>query len=503
MSKIEELKRFTNIDHWIDTDVSSTSNGDKAACNVKTLNISVTSITHRSAQINWDNFLKYLHDPRLLVEYVIYYRETLVNVTKYDGQDACKNREWQMATLEVVDQSKDPTVFQILPHLNPFTRYAVYVTTYMVSHASQGGETDIVYFRTLPTTPEKVNLARGAALSETSVQLIWQNTAHPNGNVTYYRIKVIPREESEEIGRDWCEYPAVNQYNRPPVNTHDLKEMLDQVPHNGKHTNGDDASPLINPLLSNGHRNGKGGSHLHQGVSNEEINQCYNTCKRDKTVHRVDEELSEKSEFEDIIMDHTFVRSNSKPTSGSTPLIEGNNRSKRFTDEAVTNEDEPDDNEVASDNRRYGSLTGHNVWTTPLPPNLTTMNSVTDEDLVTSLTSSESNDTQDSISDNSTTVVTPMPKRPKKKLEPFELQIPVNSSVEFESTEIHNLTHFTFYDIQIQACQADDNLSRSEDVRCSSRTEHAYILTLPSSEYYISSLCDEIKSPLLPIKLKL
>jgi hypothetical protein len=280
--------------------------------------------------------------------------------------------------------------------------------------------------------------------------------------------------------------------------------MLDQIPHNGKHTNGDDVSSLINPLLSNGHRNGEGGSssHLHQGVSNEEINQCCNTCKRDKTVHRLDEERSEAAEFENAIMDDVFVRSSSKPASGSTPPVEGSNRSRRFTDEAVTDEDEPDDNEVASDNRRYGSLVGHNVWTTARPLNLTTMKSVTGEDFVTSLTSSESNDTQDSISDNSTTVVTPIPTRPKKKLE-FELRIPVNSSVEFESTEIHNLTHFTSYDIQIQACQAPDNLSRSEDDRCSSRPEHAYIRTLPSSEYYIASLCDEIKSPLLPIKPKL
>ena len=49
-----------------------------------------------------------------------------------------------------VEPEGDPSEMEILFPLKPFTQYAIYVQTYMVTSASQGGMSPIEYFTTKP-----------------------------------------------------------------------------------------------------------------------------------------------------------------------------------------------------------------------------------------------------------------------------------------------------------------------------------------------------------------
>ena len=57
-------------------DVSKLSNGDKIACEVTSLNVELWGIQSVVVGIGFENFKWKMDDPRSLLGYLIYYRET-------------------------------------------------------------------------------------------------------------------------------------------------------------------------------------------------------------------------------------------------------------------------------------------------------------------------------------------------------------------------------------------------------------------------------------------
>ena len=159
-------------------DVSPLSNGDKVPCEVAPLNVSIWGVQSVVAGIYIENFKIKLIDYRNLLGYLIYYREAQKNVTIFDGRNACSKNEWKVFEYVDSDESSSlpshpndknitvskttvnethvklggmlPYVQHIITNLKPFTRYALYVKTYMIRSESKGAQSEIIYFKTLP-----------------------------------------------------------------------------------------------------------------------------------------------------------------------------------------------------------------------------------------------------------------------------------------------------------------------------------------------------------------
>ena len=78
-NKIERLKEFVEMPEmpkeWEDIDVSQLSNGDKVACEVTKLNVTIWFVDSEMVGIKFSNFKKQMADERSLLGYLIHYRE--------------------------------------------------------------------------------------------------------------------------------------------------------------------------------------------------------------------------------------------------------------------------------------------------------------------------------------------------------------------------------------------------------------------------------------------
>ncbi|KAL1429959.1 hypothetical protein MTO96_015453 [Rhipicephalus appendiculatus] len=227
ISRIEELKKHTTIKEWSDHDVSPHTNGDRAACDVHKINATLDKVGNKFAVIKWSlQFEEVIYDKRSLLGYVVHYREApFQNVTLYDGRDACKGDVWKMVDADVgVD-------VQIIAHLKPFTQYAVYVKAYTLftTTSTQGAQSDIFYFKTLPASPSQPQNLKAHPAKDSKLLISWTPPKHPNGDVRYYRVMVIaqpsaPQHQYLGESRDYCIDPALGIRGKP-----DSKDPL--APH--------------------------------------------------------------------------------------------------------------------------------------------------------------------------------------------------------------------------------------------------------------------------------
>jgi insulin receptor len=99
------LRERTGLKPFTDIEVSSTSNGDKVACNVTEIKTIVTSISSKAAIINWEPFKH--HDMRTLLGYVIYSKEAPKrNISMYESRDACGGDGWKVDDVSANDDDK-------------------------------------------------------------------------------------------------------------------------------------------------------------------------------------------------------------------------------------------------------------------------------------------------------------------------------------------------------------------------------------------------------------
>nr|ANZ55075.1 insulin receptor 1b [Pyrrhocoris apterus]QIS94310.1 insulin receptor 1b [Pyrrhocoris apterus] len=208
LSKIEKLREVAGLSYYTEQEVASYSNGDKIACNVKTLNATVSSKNSYAALIKWSEFKHY--DSRTLLGYVVYSIEApFKNITIYDKRDACGGDGWRADDISVSDGfSNDGELIHILTRLKPFTQYAFYVKTYTIATEQSGAQSNIQYFTTDPDTPSEPQALTAFSNSSSEIVINWQPPANPNGNVTHYIVTGHLENDKEFIEqRNYCKQP--------------------------------------------------------------------------------------------------------------------------------------------------------------------------------------------------------------------------------------------------------------------------------------------------------
>lgn len=165
--KIEQLDQASGKDVQIDNiETTRLSNGDKTACNVTVLNVTVNFVLTNAALLEWDPLT--IDDERSLLGYVVsYIAAPYNNVTLYDGRDACGTDGWHVD--DVTDFVPNSRVSYPLTRLEPYTQYAFYVKTYTISTEKRGAQSHIGYFQTAPGRPEKVKKYKVVANSSSEI----------------------------------------------------------------------------------------------------------------------------------------------------------------------------------------------------------------------------------------------------------------------------------------------------------------------------------------------
>lgn len=202
VNKIEKLRPMLARHIKFDLESFRSSNGDRIACNLHNMSVTVTRKYPRGATVEWSP-IEEQEDERSLLGYVIHYKPAPTeNVTLFDGRDACGFDGWQNDDISV---SKKP--YFVFTHLEPFTQYAFYVKTVQLASSPNGGESDIKYFTTLPDQPDKVRNLRVKSTESHELTLSWDPPQKANGNLTVYIIRCNITMDNEVLlsTRNYCE----------------------------------------------------------------------------------------------------------------------------------------------------------------------------------------------------------------------------------------------------------------------------------------------------------
>ncbi|KAG5880193.1 hypothetical protein JTB14_006626 [Gonioctena quinquepunctata] len=183
MEKIEKFRDIVGLTQYSPLEVAPNSNGDKTACNIVPLVVNITNIENKSVNLEWQPFQ--MDDQRKLLAYIIYIREApYKNVSMYEGRDACGLDEWRV--IDVPSQESQTKISQLLPSLKPYTQYAFYVKTYTIASEKRGSQSEIQYFRTLPSMPSSPPNLQLITKTSKMLMISWSPPDHPNGEITHY-----------------------------------------------------------------------------------------------------------------------------------------------------------------------------------------------------------------------------------------------------------------------------------------------------------------------------
>lgn len=181
-----------------------TSNGDRAACDVRNLTITLRRVGSTSVLMQWAPFE--LVDTRQLLGYVIYYIEAPdTNVTLFDGRDACNSEGWKLD--DISETEPNITVTKLLTQLKPFTQYAYYVKTYTLASEGIGGQSPIQYFTTAPSEPAAVRDVKVEVDKvNKTLTLSWRPPVTMNGKLRNYEVFVeLNADRRDQLqSRDYC-----------------------------------------------------------------------------------------------------------------------------------------------------------------------------------------------------------------------------------------------------------------------------------------------------------
>ncbi|XP_042898264.1 insulin-like peptide receptor isoform X1 [Parasteatoda tepidariorum] len=278
-SKIQELKTYAEVADWDERDVSPSSNGDRVACDVTNMNVTVRNASPSIVTVKWDSFGKNLIDDRSLLGYVIYYRETLFrNISIFEGRDACGTDAWTVRDVEYVENTNNFIIHNITG-LKPFTQYALYIRTYTTASGRQGAQSSIVYFKTLSNTPSPPVNIKARSTVHNEIVVSWKPPKNPNGNVTYYIVEGLYEEDTS-----YFMYQRRN-YCLEPIAYPDYRKSIY-----------DDESTQI--------------GYFENVTSSSESteNEC---CSCSKDQHRLgddDEEAESQIHFEDFLQNKVYIR---------------------------------------------------------------------------------------------------------------------------------------------------------------------------------------------------
>lgn len=117
--------------------------------NLEKLTASLSSVIHIGAVIDVHS-MKF-DDSRVLLGYVLHFKPAPHrNISLFSDAYG-----WQVKDITNFDRNA-PIVQIFLTGLKPYTQYAYYIKTYTIASETFGGLTDILYFRTAPWQPDRV-----------------------------------------------------------------------------------------------------------------------------------------------------------------------------------------------------------------------------------------------------------------------------------------------------------------------------------------------------------
>lgn len=231
LQKIYDLSKELGMPEPSDLEVQPISNGEKVACEISAINMTVSKLGSDYAVLQWNSYTPDAN--QFLLSYLLNYIETDSKNVTYEG-NSCSNNTWQIKDVENPNNNlnKESIVSKPITNLKPYTKYAVYVKTFtarkkLKEYSSVVGQSKIIYFRTksdVPSVPTNV-VAYPASASEIIVN--WNSPEEPNGPIAYYVISGFMRPDDDQLAieRNYCENGLVTE-----IETEEPQEISIKTP---------------------------------------------------------------------------------------------------------------------------------------------------------------------------------------------------------------------------------------------------------------------------------
>ncbi|XP_051164841.1 insulin-like receptor [Leptopilina boulardi] len=219
LQKIYDLSKMLGMPEPSDLEVQPISNGDKVACEIVAINMTVGKLGSDYAVLQWNSYTP--HANQLLLSYLLNYIETDINNVTYEG-NSCSNNTWQIKDVENpnINSSKESIVSKPITNLKPYTKYAVYVKTFTArrkdkEYSSVVGQSKIIYFRTKSDVPSIPTNVVTNSLSSSEILITWNPPIETNGPIGYYIISGFMRPDNDELAleRNYCENGLIDNDN--------------------------------------------------------------------------------------------------------------------------------------------------------------------------------------------------------------------------------------------------------------------------------------------------
>ncbi|KAL6267449.1 hypothetical protein P5V15_000525 [Pogonomyrmex californicus] len=234
LSKITDFGKMVNITNFTDLEVQPESNGDKVACNIANINITVKKRDADHVILSWDSYKP--PEGQQLLNYLLNYIETENRNITYEA-NACGNNTWQIVDVGI--PSWNSTVSKNITNLKPYTRYAAYVKTFTArnkknsSNFTRVGQSEIIFFWTKSAIPSVPTNMSSTAISDSEILLKWDPPIYPNGPLGYYMISSMIRLDDEELvaSRDYCVDTLINEAKKEDIHEVTIKTSLISNPN--------------------------------------------------------------------------------------------------------------------------------------------------------------------------------------------------------------------------------------------------------------------------------
>ncbi|XP_056638936.1 insulin receptor-like isoform X1 [Diorhabda sublineata] len=201
-SEIEKLKNVTNSS-YSERDAPYLSNGDKASCVTKDVNVIVSPYSTK-AVLSWDP--PPLEKDESYVGFTVFYKKGKdENATTFDSKDVCVVNEWTSVFAN--------TNYTTLTNLIPNSTYSYYIKLYLSSNSSntENSQSSLKYFQTLSDDPDGFEYLSVTPIDHQSVMLNWEKPLLPNGILAHYILDYDELADEWIFERDYCQYPKTTK----------------------------------------------------------------------------------------------------------------------------------------------------------------------------------------------------------------------------------------------------------------------------------------------------
>ncbi|XP_072383123.1 insulin receptor-like [Diabrotica undecimpunctata] len=206
-SEIDKLAKATGVE-YSDVGVSPFSNGDKANCLVKKVDVHVKTYS-KNATLTWHTS----HEKNeIYVGFTLFYKIEVkgnTSTSTFTSEEVCTVNEWN-STFTTMNSTT-------LTGLQPNSSYAYYLILYVSSKTNStalGFHSTIEHFETFPDDPDGFDSLKVTAINDTSVKLDWEKPTMPNGVLVHYDLYYDQLDDELLYERDYCANPRTNAGER-------------------------------------------------------------------------------------------------------------------------------------------------------------------------------------------------------------------------------------------------------------------------------------------------